>query len=69
MRRVFALCLLARIIGFGVFACAVTTPVQAQAVPKSLEQGSSDNTQRDRSAYLRNQRIPRGDVIVRLPVP
>jgi hypothetical protein len=48
-----------------VFACAATTPVQAQAIPKK---GGSDNTQRDRSDYFRNQRIP-GSWIVRLPVP
>jgi TRAP transporter TAXI family solute receptor len=46
--KYLALSFLAHIIGFGLFAGAATTPVQAQAIPKSLEQGGSDATQKDR---------------------
>jgi TRAP transporter TAXI family solute receptor len=46
--KYLALSLLAHIIGFGLLAGAPTTPVQAQTIPKSLEQGGSDTTQKDR---------------------
>jgi TRAP-type uncharacterized transport system substrate-binding protein len=43
-----ALSLLAHTIGFGLLAGAAPTPARAQSIPKSLEQGGSDTSQRDK---------------------
>jgi TRAP transporter TAXI family solute receptor len=46
--KYLALLVLAHIAGFGLLVGVWPKPAQAQAIPKSLEQGGSDTTQKDR---------------------